>query len=85
MPTNNRRSGASNERAADGASERETEHDEDLVHDEDFDPAEYDAMLTLERLESLEEELVDLGVKSLDEVRRRIADLHRELDEELKP
>jgi hypothetical protein len=55
--------------------------DEDLVHDEAFDPAEYDTMLRLERLESLEEEMEDLGVSSLDEVRRQIAELHRKLDE----
>jgi hypothetical protein len=50
--------------------------------DEDFDPKEYDTMLELERLESIEEEMQELGVTTLDEVRRRIADLHRELDEE---
>jgi hypothetical protein len=55
--------------------------DEESVSDEDFDPAEYDAMLRLERLESLEEEMVDLAVTTLDEVRRRIAELHRELDD----
>jgi len=57
--------------------------DEDLVHDEEFDPAEYDTMLMLERLESLEEEMVELGVATLDDVRRRIAELHRRLDEDL--
>jgi hypothetical protein len=48
----------------------------------DFDPKEYGAMLVLERLESLEEDMVDLGVSTLDEVRTRIADLHRALDDE---
>jgi hypothetical protein len=38
-------------------------------------------MMILERLESLEEEMEDLGVKSLDEVRQRIEDLHAELDQ----
>ena len=56
--------------------------DEDLVQDQDFDPAEYDTLLRLERLESLEEEMLDLGVTTLDEVRRRIAELHRALDDE---
>ncbi len=70
MQLGNGRSGAT-----DGA-------DEDLTHDEDFDPAEYDSMLVLERLESLEEEMLDLGVTTLDDVRRRIAELHRELDDE---
>ena len=48
--------------------------------DEAFDPAEYDLMMTLERLESLEEDMQDLGVTSLEEVRRRIAELHQRLD-----
>lgn len=47
---------------------------------EAFDPAEYDLMQTLERLESLEEDMEELGVSSLDEVRRRIAELHQHLD-----
>ncbi|GEM_PF-2575187 len=47
--------------------------------DDDFDPQEYDSTLRLERLESLEEEMQDLGVTTLDEVRQRIAELHREL------
>lgn len=63
---------------------RADERDADLIQDEDFDPAEYDTMLTLERLESLEEEMIELDVKTLDDVRRRIAELHRELDDELR-
>jgi hypothetical protein len=54
--------------------------DELEIDGEDFDPAEYDTMVQLERLESLEEEMGELGVKTLDEVRARIADLHKELD-----
>jgi hypothetical protein len=54
------------------------ERDEDV----DFDPKEYDTMVELERLESIEEEMQELGVSTLDDVRRRIADLHRELDED---
>lgn len=54
----------------------------DPDEDADFDPKEYGAMLVLERLESLEEDMVDLGVSTLDEVRVRIADLHRALDGE---
>jgi hypothetical protein len=73
MPTSNRRG----QSAADG--------DEDAaVQDEEFDPAEYDTMLRLERLETLEEEMVELGVATLDDVRRQIAELHRRLDEELQ-
>lgn len=52
--------------------------DEDA--DDDFDPQEYDTMLRLERLESLEEEMQELGVTTLDEVRRRIEELHRQMD-----
>jgi hypothetical protein len=55
---------------------------DELDEDEDFDPREYNTMMELERLESVEEEMRELGVTTLDEVRRRIADLHRELDEE---
>lgn len=47
-----------------------------------FDPGEYEAMLELERLESLEEDMTDLGVTTLDEIRQRIADLHKRLDAE---
>lgn len=54
--------------------------DDDEMEDEDFDPREYDTMLELERLESIEEDMTDLGVTTLDEVRRRIAELHKELD-----
>jgi hypothetical protein len=58
--------------------------DDDLDEQEDsaFDPAEYDSLLQLERLESLEEDMVELGVTTLDEVRERIAALHREVDTE---
>ncbi len=54
--------------------------DDDEEEDDDFDPQEYDAMLHLERLESLEEEMQELGVTTLDEVRRRIEELHRQMD-----
>jgi hypothetical protein len=56
--------------------------DDELEEREDsaFDPAEYDSLLQLERLESLEEDMVELGVTTLDEVRERIAALHREVD-----
>ena len=58
--------------------------DDELEEREDsaFDPAEYDSLLQLERLESLEEDMVELGVTTLDEVRERIAALHREVDAE---
>jgi len=47
--------------------------------DEDFDPAEYDLTLHLERLESLEEDMEELGVTTLAEVRQRIQELHDQL------
>lgn len=55
--------------------------DLDPEQDETFDPEEYDEMMQLERLESLEEDMVDLRVSTLDEVRRRIAELHQALDD----
>lgn len=58
--------------------------DEDMLDDDgdDFDPKEYDTMLQLERLESLEEEMMEMSVATLEDVRQRIADIHRLLDEE---
>ncbi len=50
--------------------------------DQDFDPKEYDTMLELERLESIEEEMTELGVATLDDVRKRIRELHEQLGEE---
>lgn len=58
---------------------------DDLDDDDDeFDPAEYDTLLQLERLESLEEEMAELGVASLEDIHRRIADLNAQLDAESK-
>lgn len=51
---------------------------------EDFaelDSEEYDAIALLDQLESLEEEMEELGVTTLDEVRQRIHDLHEKLGE----
>ncbi|MCL4465394.1 MAG: hypothetical protein M1401_05830 [Chloroflexi bacterium] len=45
------------------------------------DPEEYKLMLVLEQLESLREDMEELGVTTLAEVEQRIADLHRQLDE----
>lgn len=52
---------------------------EDAALSEDAQ-GEYDAMLVLERLETLEEEMNEFGVRTLDDVRRRIAELHEQLD-----
>ena len=51
--------------------------------DEDIDSEdeEYDAMMLLDRLESLEEEMEDLEITTLDQLRERIRDLHAELGE----
>ncbi|MBI3965695.1 MAG: hypothetical protein HY329_08670 [Chloroflexi bacterium] len=41
---------------------------------------EYSEMDLLERLESLREEMEELGISSLDELNRRIAEMHQKLD-----
>ena len=46
---------------------------------EDLDNEEYDTMALLDQLESLEEEMEELGVTTLDELRQRIRDLHDKL------
>jgi hypothetical protein len=53
-------------------------HEEDV---EQVDLEEYTEMELLERLESLLEDMEELGVKTIEEVRRRIAALHKQLDE----
>jgi hypothetical protein len=55
--------------------------DDEELDDEAFDAGEYDVMLELERLESLEEDMVEMKVTTLEEVRLRLAELHRRLDE----
>ena len=54
--------------------------DDEELDDEAFDAGEYDVMLELERLESLEEDMVEMKVTTLEEVRSRIAELHGRLD-----
>lgn len=54
---------------------------DDEMDDEGLDEGEYDALMQLERLESLEEEMQELGVSTLDELRARIRELHAELGE----
>ena len=48
--------------------------------EEAWDDEEYSEMELLERLESLREDMEDLGVTSLQEVVARIEELHRHLD-----
>ncbi|MBI3978311.1 MAG: hypothetical protein HY331_09010 [Chloroflexi bacterium] len=43
--------------------------------------SEFEIIDELERLESLAEEMEELGVTSLDEIRRRIAEINRKLEE----
>jgi hypothetical protein len=44
------------------------------------DQEEYDSMLQLEQLETLREDMMELGITSIDELDRRISDLHSDLD-----
>ena len=45
------------------------------------DGATYDLLELLERLESIREELDELGIRSFDELNQRIAELHASVDE----
>ena len=54
--------------------------DDEELDDQSVDPGEYDLMLELERLESLEEEMIEMKVTTLDELRERIAELNQRLD-----
>ena len=51
-----------------------------LEKHEDADALEYEEMELLERLETLREDMEDLGVKTLDELIQRIEELHRKFD-----
>lgn len=53
---------------------------QDELDEEVFDQEEFDEMELLERLESLREDMEDLGVNTLAEVNQRIAELHKKLD-----
>lgn len=59
-----------------------TDPEEDELEGDEFDPKEYDTLMQLERLESLEEEMMEMRVTTLEEVRERIGELHRVLDAE---
>jgi hypothetical protein len=48
--------------------------------DDEFDDDELDDMELLERLETLREDMEDLGVTTLSEVIQRIEQLHHKLD-----
>ena len=51
------------------------------VEGDEFDTEEYDDLELLERLESLREDMEDLGVTTLAEVVLRINELHATLDQ----
>ncbi|HEX8995389.1 MAG TPA: hypothetical protein VF812_05120 [Ktedonobacterales bacterium] len=58
----------------------DADHDDMLDEDEDdLEDDEYDALVLLDRLESLEDEMQELGVTTLDELRARIRELHAEM------
>ncbi len=48
--------------------------------DDEIDEAEYEEMDLLERLETLREDMEDLGVTTLAEIIQRIEELHHRLD-----
>lgn len=52
--------------------------------DDEFDDDELDDMELLERLETLREDMEDLGVTTLSEVIQRIEQLHHKLDNNSK-
>lgn len=64
-----------------GKNGRVPDDDNDALEDADvdLDDDEYDELLLLDRLESLEEEMQELGVTTLDELRTRIRELHAEM------
>ena len=51
------------------------------VEDDEVEEEEYDTMELLERLETLREDMEELGVTTLSEVIQRIEDLHRQMDD----
>jgi hypothetical protein len=53
------------------------------MDDDEADEEEYEDMDLLERLETLREDMEELGVTTLAEVIRRIEELHRKLDNQV--
>ena len=45
------------------------------------EPSLYELMLELDRLEELREDLQERGLRTLEEVERRIAEVHQRIDE----
>jgi hypothetical protein len=52
------------------------------THEPEGDEEEYDEMELLERLETLREDMEDLGMTTLEEVIARINELHQALDQQ---
>lgn len=65
-----------NGRTPDDDARDSLEEDDDSV---DLDDDEYDELMLLDRLESLEDEMVELGVTTLDEVQARIREMHAQM------
>ncbi len=47
---------------------------------DDTEQAQYDLMMELDQLESLKEEMEELGVSTIDEIEARMRNLHQKLD-----
>ncbi len=64
-----------------GKNGRVPDDDRDALEAEgaDLDVDEYDEMMLLDRLESLEEEMQELGVTTLEELRARIREMHADM------
>lgn len=56
--------------------------DDELFNEEIEDEEQYDDLLLLEQLESIEEEMQEVGVTTLEEVRAKIAEINSKLDQE---
>ncbi|WP_069801157.1 hypothetical protein [Thermogemmatispora onikobensis] len=57
---------------------------DDLEQEEEFDAEEYDDLEMLEILETIREDMEELGLRTLDEVIERIEELHRKLENQDK-
>ncbi|WP_052889050.1 hypothetical protein [Thermogemmatispora carboxidivorans] len=57
---------------------------DDLEQEEEFEPEEYDDLELLEILETIRDDMEELGLRTLDEVIERIEELHRKLENQHK-
>ena len=72
------KNGRTSDDATDDSRDTRFEATDDGDDDADDDD-EYGAMMLLDQLESLEEEMMELGVTTLDELRARIREMHDQL------